>query len=177
MALGLFLNNRSPLPTRNYFPWLLQPLSGDLSTWCKRHVLFRSDNDAVVHMLKSCTSKIPCLMRLSRHLLLSAARHSFSLSAQHVPGDNNQLAILSLVPLAGLLSAGTRGSALADYSSSTAPDRLNLASLEQQCFSFLTQGLAPSTRNSYTSAQRKFISFCHQLGKLYPTGSLCPTDE
>ena len=67
--------------------------------WCKRHVLFRSDNDAVVHMLKSCTSKIPCLMRLSRHLLLSAARHSFSLSAQHVPGDNNQLAILSLVSI------------------------------------------------------------------------------
>ena len=60
--------------------------------WCKRHVLFRSDNDAVVHMLNSRTSKIPCLMRLLRHLLLSAARHSFSFSAQHVPGVNNQLA-------------------------------------------------------------------------------------
>ena len=32
MALGLFLNNRSPLPARNYFPWLWQPLSGDLSS-------------------------------------------------------------------------------------------------------------------------------------------------
>ena len=39
------------------------------------------------------------------------------------------------------------------------------------------QGLAPSTRKSYTSAQRKFISFCHQLGKLHPTGFPCPTDE
>ena len=27
------------------------------------------------------------------------------------------------------------------------------------------------------SYQRKFISFCHQLGKLHPTGSPCPTDE
>ena len=60
--------------------------------WCKRHVLFRSDNDAVVHMLNSRTLKILCLMRLLRHLLLSAARHSFSFSAQHVPGNNNQLA-------------------------------------------------------------------------------------
>ena len=59
---------------------------------CKRHVLFHSDNDAVVHMLNSRTSKIPCLMRLLRHLLLSAAHHSFSFSAQHVPGVNNQLA-------------------------------------------------------------------------------------
>ena len=60
--------------------------------WCKRHVLFRSDNDAVVHMLNSRTSKIPCLMRLLRNLLFSAACHIFSFSAEHVPGVNNQLA-------------------------------------------------------------------------------------
>ena len=60
--------------------------------WCKRHVLFRSDNDAVVHMLNSCTSKILCLMWLIHHLLLSATHHSFSFSDHHVPGVNNQLA-------------------------------------------------------------------------------------
>ena len=60
--------------------------------WCKRHVLFRSDNDAAIHMVNSRTSKIPCLVGLLRDLLLSAARHSFSFSAQHVPGINNQLA-------------------------------------------------------------------------------------
>ena len=59
---------------------------------CKWHVLFCSDNDAVIHMLNSRTSKIPCLMRVLRHLLLSAARHGFSFSAQHVPGVSNQLA-------------------------------------------------------------------------------------
>ena len=52
---------------------------------------FRSD-DAVVHILNSRTSKILCLMQLLRHLLFSTARHSFSFSAQHVPGINNQLA-------------------------------------------------------------------------------------
>ena len=31
-------------------------------------------------------------MNLLRHLLLSAARHSFSFSSQHVPGVNNQVA-------------------------------------------------------------------------------------
>ena len=140
--------------------------------WCKRHVLLCTDNDAVVHMLNSRTLKIPCLMRLLRHLLLSAARHSFSFSAQHVPGVNNQLAdALSRFHWQDFHLLAP------DSSSSTAPDGLNLASLEQQCFSFMTQGLAPSTRNSYTSAQRKFISFCHQLGKLHPTGSLTPTDE
>lgn len=60
--------------------------------WIKRHVLFRSDNEAVVHILNTRTSKVPCLMRLLRNLLLSAARHSFSFSARHAPGVNNQIA-------------------------------------------------------------------------------------
>jgi len=60
--------------------------------WCKKHILFRSDNNAVVHVLNSRTSKVPCLMRLLRNLLLAAAGHSFSFSAQHVPGVNNQIA-------------------------------------------------------------------------------------
>jgi len=54
---------------------------------------------------------------------------------------------------------------------------LDFSALEQQCFSFLSQGLASSTRRSYTSAQSKFISFCRQLGKLHPSGSPCPADE
>ena len=60
--------------------------------WCKRHVLFRSDNEAVVHILNTRTSKVPSLIQLLRSLLLSAARHSFSLSARHVSGVNNQIA-------------------------------------------------------------------------------------
>ena len=59
---------------------------------CKRHVLFCSDNEAVVHILNTRTSKVPSLMQLLRSLLLSAARHSFSFSACHVPGVNNQIA-------------------------------------------------------------------------------------
>ena len=58
--------------------------------WCKMHVLFHSDNDAVVRYAR--TSKVPSLMRLLHSLLLAATRHSFSFSAQHVPGVNNQIA-------------------------------------------------------------------------------------
>jgi len=58
-------------------------------SWVKKHLLFRSDNDGVVHILNTRTSRVPCLMRLLRSLLFSAARHSFSFSSQHVP---NQLA-------------------------------------------------------------------------------------
>ena len=60
--------------------------------WVKKHILFRSDNDAVVHILNTRTSRVPCLMRLLCSLSFSAARHSFSFSSQHVPGVYNQLA-------------------------------------------------------------------------------------
>ena len=61
--------------------------------WCKRHVLFRSDNEAVVHILNTRTSKVPSLMQLLCSLLLSAARHSFSFSAQDLLSVNNQIAV------------------------------------------------------------------------------------
>ena len=41
--------------------------------WSRRHVMFRCHNKTVVHILNSRTSKIPCLKRLLRHLLASAA--------------------------------------------------------------------------------------------------------
>ena len=75
------------------------------------------------------------------------------------------------------MALGPRRSAsphLGTTRTSGAPD---LSTLEQQCYSFLTEGLAPSTRRSYASAQAQFISFCTQLGKLHSSGSPCPADE
>jgi len=59
--------------------------------WVKKYVLFCSNN-AVVHILNTRTSRVPCLMQLLHSLLFSAAHHSFSFLSQHVPGVNNQLA-------------------------------------------------------------------------------------
>ena len=44
--------------------------------------MFCSDNEAVVHMLNSRTSRTPPLMQLFCSLLLSAARYSFSFSSR-----------------------------------------------------------------------------------------------
>ena len=41
----------------------------------------------------------------------------------------------------------------------------------------MMEGLASSTRKTYSSAQRKFLDFCQQLGNVDRGGSPCPTDE
>ena len=62
------------------------------SLWARRPVLFRSDNEAVVAILTTRTSKVPALMHLLRDLLLSAARWGFTFTAAHVPGVENKIA-------------------------------------------------------------------------------------
>ena len=48
------------------------------SQWSRRHVLFQSYNEAVVHILLARTSKVPCIMHLLCHLLSAAARFNFN---------------------------------------------------------------------------------------------------
>lgn len=62
------------------------------SDWARKRILFRVDNEAVVHILNSRTSKDPNIMHLMRSLLLLAAHHNFSFSAIHVPGIHNGIA-------------------------------------------------------------------------------------
>jgi len=59
--------------------------------WARKHVLFRSDNEAVVAILMTMTSKVPALMHLC-DLLLSAARWGFTFTAAHVSGVENKIA-------------------------------------------------------------------------------------
>lgn len=60
--------------------------------WYRRHVLFPSDNEAVVHIMTLRTSTIPCIMQLLRHLLSSAAGYNFTFTAWHLPGIHNLIA-------------------------------------------------------------------------------------
>lgn len=60
--------------------------------WSQQHVLFRSDNEAVVAILNKRTSKVPDLMRLLRSLLHAAAHFSFLFSSEHIPGIHNSIA-------------------------------------------------------------------------------------
>ena len=45
------------------------------------------------------------------------------------------------------------------------------------CQPYLLQGLAPSTRKTYSSAQRLFINFCEMTGRVHPNVSPFPTEE
>ena len=146
--------------------------------FARRHVLFRSDNEAVVYILNSRTSKVPALMCLLRHLLASVARFNFSFSSQHVPGVHNRIAdALSRFHWQEFPEVSTAGSVASSVHSTASPRGIDRSSLELQCQFLLAQGLADSTRRSYSSGQRKFINFCTQLGKLHPSGSPCPTNE
>lgn len=60
--------------------------------WSRKQIMFRSDNEAVVAMLKSKTSRVPDIMRLLRSLLFAAAKFNFFFSALHIPGIQNSIA-------------------------------------------------------------------------------------
>ena len=145
--------------------------------WSAKRVAFCSDNTAVVEVLRSGTSRDSNLMVLLRHLSLLAARHSFVFTARHVPGKSNAIAdAISRFEF-------QRFHQLATYGSPTAtpvpPFGLGPAacSLDQKCQFYLSNGLAPSTRRVYRSAQRQFIDFCTLDGHVSSNGSLLPTSE
>ena len=60
--------------------------------WISRRIEFLSDNESVVAVLKSGTSKDRNLMVLLRYLALLAVQHSFSLTSSSVRGKDNPVA-------------------------------------------------------------------------------------
>ena len=60
--------------------------------WQRLQVEFLSDNDAVVAVINSGTSRDPLSMHLLRHLVPVACQFHFSISARHVPGHHNAAA-------------------------------------------------------------------------------------
>ena len=127
-------------------------------------------------VLSSGTSRDSKLMVLMRFLALLVVRHSLSFKASSVPGKAN--------PVADALSRFQfqRFRRLAphrpccDPSSSGSPRSL-AGHLTDRCHFFLTQGLAPSTRWVYQSAQRRYIDFCRLDDLLSPEGALLPANE
>ena len=49
--------------------------------------------------------------------------------------------------------------------------------MTQKCLFYLSNGLAPSTRRVYSSAQKQFIEFCLQDGCTNQDGSILPASE
>ena len=62
------------------------------SLWSNKHILFRSDNQAVVFVLNARTSRDPPMMHLLRSLLTAAVRFNFTFVAEYLPGKQNLIA-------------------------------------------------------------------------------------
>ena len=140
--------------------------------WSAKWVKFCSDNTAVVEVLWSSTSRDSNLKVLLRHLSLVAVRKSFAFTARHVSGKSN--AIIDTIPRFEFQQIHQ----LAPYVSPTATPVPSFGlgpgacSLYQKCQFYLSNGLAPSTRQVYRSAQRQFINFCTLDGYVSSNGSL-----
>jgi hypothetical protein len=60
--------------------------------WTRQRISFRSDNMAVVELLKSYTSHDPLLMHMLRCLAFYSAYYRFQITAEHIPGVLNTAA-------------------------------------------------------------------------------------
>ena len=176
LALGLFLNSSSPLPTRNSFPWWWKHMSGG-----------RSDAKSMSCFVHTMRPWSTCWIRGFQRFHPSCNSSAIFYSPQHDVASlfssthprclqSNCWCSFSFL-LADILTAGPRCSTNPNTDSSPASVGIDQFSLEQQCHAFLMHGLAPSTRNTYATAQRKFFNFCLQLGQLHSSGSPCPSNE
>ena len=80
-----------PIATKEFLPILI---SGVLwgHQWTKRGVQYYCDNEAVVAVIRSRTSKHPHLMHLLRCLFLVEAHFDMDVTCTHIPGKYNVLA-------------------------------------------------------------------------------------
>ena len=60
--------------------------------WARKRITFLCDNEAVTRAIASGTSTCPNIMKLLRQLFLCAAKHDFSATAKHIPGNRNVIA-------------------------------------------------------------------------------------
>jgi len=90
-AAGINLKCLSPLLTRSYSPssWQLTcGGEGGANRMCYfAHTMLQWYTFSILG-----PSRIPSIIKLLSHLMLSAARDSFSFSAKHIPSINNQVA-------------------------------------------------------------------------------------
>ena len=59
----------------------------------------------------------------------------------------------------------------------TATIPIDIEALEERALNLMANGIAASTRRTYTTAQRRFIAFCYQNKQLAPSGFPCPASE
>ena len=111
-----------------------------------------------------------------RSLLKADACFSFTFAAIHVPGRNNGIAdTLSRFNFQAFHSQALHAKKFPILIPVQLFAQLSIGlHLKAHCLSLMHQGLAPSTRRTYSCAQEKFVNFCVMTGHLSPYGSPCP---
>ena len=148
--------------------------------WSSRRVEFWYDNEMVAAVLTLAPLEILTLMVPMHFLALLAVCHSFPFKASSVHAKAN--------PVADTLSRFQfqrfRHLALQAENADPSPPPPHLRISSQSYLShdrlvpFLPHpGLAPSTRQVYLSAQRRYVYFCHQDDWLGPDGALLRADK
>lgn len=111
-------------------------------------------------------------MHLLRCFSFYAALFKFHYSAMHVPGilntaadalshNNKYVNIFLSFPT---VATRDRDSLLAQQPAGGCAARLGLTAFDQSVHTLFNRGLSSSTRLSYCSGQRRYISFCSQFG-------------
>ena len=159
----------SPSSTRTFSLLSWQPTSV-VPLWAFKRVNFLLDNRSVVKILLCDTSRAPAIMSPVRYLSLLTARHSSSFIETPVRGKSG--------PIVDFLShfQFQRFRPLAPHADSI-PTQIPQQLLSDKCHFYLNQGLAPSTRKGYASAERRFLDFCAQDNSLPFLGSALPSSE
>ena len=132
--------------------------------------MFRCDNMAVVECLKKRSCKDRHLSFLLRELSLAAILHSFTFTAVHIPGIKNKEAdALSRFDFQAFFNSAP--------TANRAPERIHVEMLNYLLFPPWINLGTKNTQQTYSSAQKKFISFCESHGFLHSSGSPCPASE
>ena len=131
--------------------------------WRGSCVRFVSDNQAVVH---ARSAKDNYLAHLIRCLFFFEAVFQFEHSASHIAGPQNRAAdCLSRNRVLFDLSPGQSiPHAVTSITAAPSPQPQPLPTLEAAVHRLFAEGLASSTRATYSSAQLRYLNFCSELG-------------
>ena len=147
-------------------------------SWSNMRIKFWCDNQSVVHIIQSGTSKDEQIMHLVHALFLVTARFNFCICAAHVPGKTNRLAdALSRFNLQEFSPSHPQNSA---YPSANTQEFASPSDMEffKGLYQFLMfHGLAKSTRKTYSASQRQFLEFCYWSKLIHDNGSPLPASE
>ena len=82
-----------------------------------------------------------------------------------------------MISVAGIFPPGPNSVSVTGSHPTTATRPIDIEALEQLALNLMANGLAASTRRTYTTAQRRFVAFCYQTKQLAPSGFPCPASE